>query len=147
MRRSAGSEAMSPSTIGKSSCEELLHRRQELGIDNICLLLELMICLSPSNYHNERHFAAMDGVKTTYRCSLSQQHLNNLLRIRLHSLPANKFKVEDVLQHWNHLCFDRETGKAMKVLGTQIPNIQNLRAEYPEDRKQSADLVDNYSQN
>ena len=51
------------------------------------------------------------------------------------------------MQHWNHLCVDSETGKANEALGTEIPNLQNLRAEYPEDRKRSADSVDNYSQN
>ena len=72
-------------------CTAMIREKEVQGLNNICLLLAIMIDLSPSNAHVERMVKAMNHIKTTERVGLSQVRLNNLFRVSTNSPTGTNF--------------------------------------------------------
>ena len=68
----------------------------------ILLLVELLFCFPISNAKLERLFSAMKRLKTYIRSSLSDCHLEDLVRIVIEGTPTLNFDVIPACESLNH---------------------------------------------
>ena len=66
----------------------------------VLLLVELLLSIPISNAKVERMFSLMNRVKTYFRASLSENTLNNLIRIQMEGPPFEEFDPTPVIQLW-----------------------------------------------
>lgn len=67
---------------------------------NILSLVELIVCLPMSNGHVECAFSSLKLVKTNLRNKLSENHLDDLLRIAVDSPPLSQWDASGAIQLW-----------------------------------------------
>ena len=66
----------------------------------VLLLVELLLSIPISNAKVERLFLLMNRVKTDFRASLSENTLNNLIRIQMEGPPLEEFDPTPAIQLW-----------------------------------------------
>ena len=66
----------------------------------VLLLVELLLSIPISNAKVERMFSLMNRVRTDFRASLSQNTLNNLIRIQMEGPPLEEFNITPAIQLW-----------------------------------------------
>lgn len=66
----------------------------------VLLLVELLLSIPISNAKVERMFSLMNHVKTDFRASLTENTLNNLIRIRMEGPPLEEFDPTPAIQLW-----------------------------------------------
>ena len=66
----------------------------------VLLLVELLLSIPISNAKVERMFSLMNRVRTDFRASLSENTLNNLIRIQMEGPPLEEFDPTPAIQLW-----------------------------------------------
>ena len=101
--------------------------REMLGITNICLLLNHMIVISPSNAHTERQIKFMNNIKTLHRTSLGQNKLNNQFKIAGNSKIGKDFNPQPFVDHYVKKSIQAKDAEQKIVLscGQEVP-IQKI---------------------
>ena len=113
---------------------EMFANREMLGLTNICILLNQMIVMSPSNEHTERQIKFLNNIKTVHRTGLSQSRLNNQFKIAGNSAPSKKFDPQVFVDHYIKKSIEACEKKQKIVLrcGQYPPNQHtNRRRPYP----------------
>ncbi len=67
---------------------------------NVLGLIELLFCLPLANGHVECMFSSLKLIKSEKRCSLSEDHLDDLLRIVIDGPPLCEWDAEKAIQLW-----------------------------------------------
>ena len=106
------------------------------SLNNICLLLGIIVDLSPSNAHVERMVKAMNHIKTTERVGLSQVRLNNLFRVSTNSPTGTNFNPQEIIDYWMEISIDADKKGQPVILheGQVVPNIFRLQRTYTKKR-------------
>ena len=117
-------------------CMHLIRNKDGIGISNVCLLVIIMVCLSPSNAHVERMVKALNHIKTTERVRLVQVKLNNLFRVSTNSEKGANFNPQAVIDHWAKISIDAQRKGQPVILqnGQEVPNLFKLKSSYPQNR-------------
>ena len=66
----------------------------------VLLLVKLLLSIPISNAKVERIFSLMNRVRTDFRASLSENTLNNLIRIQMEGPPLEEFDTTPAIQLW-----------------------------------------------
>ena len=77
---------------------------QENTFVNISSLIELLLTVSPSTAACERSFSSMNHIKTPYRSTLSQDNLQNQMRIVLSGPSLQDYDASDSVDYWLNSC-------------------------------------------
>lgn len=83
-----------------SSWEDIHAAFKDDGITNILNLLDLVHSLPPTSVLNESGFNQLKLIKTDRRHSLNEQHLNDLMLIKLQSPPVSEFDPNPAIDRW-----------------------------------------------
>ena len=67
---------------------------------NILSLIELLFCIPVANGHVERIFSTLKHIKSEKRSSLSEDHLDDLLRISVDGPPLKKWDAGGAINLW-----------------------------------------------
>ena len=78
---------------------ELL-RDRPARFQNILVLVDLMLTLSPSTAECERQFSSMNRIKTALRNRLSNDSLQALMKINCDGPSDNDFDPEEAINKW-----------------------------------------------
>jgi hypothetical protein len=113
-------------------CFDMFANREMLGITNICLLLNHMIVISPSNAHTERQIKFMNNIKTLHRTSLGQNKLNNQFKIAGNSKIGKDFNPQPFVDHYVKKSIQAKDAEQKIVLscGQEVPNVFRLKKNY-----------------
>ena len=90
----------------RSSGEKLpqwedIHRyTQGKGVDNILKIMDLIHSLPPISVGNETAFNQMKLIKTDRRQRLTEEHLNDMMLIRLQSPTISQFDPTPAVDRW-----------------------------------------------
>lgn len=84
---------------------------------NILSLIELIFSMPLSNGHLERCFSQLKVVKSNRRSCLKQDHLDDLLRIKIEGPPLDEWRSEDAIQLW----WQAKTRRVNRGSDTQAP--------------------------
>ena len=125
-------------------CFAMYRDREPLGLLNICLLLNQMIVLGPSNAVTERQIKAMNNIKTTHRSSLGQTKLNNQYKIATSSERGKKFNAQKFVDHYvlkSIAAKDRDEQITLQC-GTKVPNVFHLKSTYKSNRSSCGNTKD-----
>ena len=125
-------------------CFAMYRDREPLGLLNICLLLNQMIVLGPSNAVTERQIKAMNNIKTTHRSSLGQTKLNNQYKIATSSERGKKFNAQKFVDHYvlkSIAAKDRDEEITLQC-GTKVPNVFRLKSTYKSNRSSCGNTKD-----
>ena len=106
-------------------CFDMFANREMFGITNICLLLNHMIVISPSNAHTERQIKFMNNIKTLHRTSLGQNKLNNQFKIAGNSKIGKDFNPQPFVDHYVKKSIQAKDAEQKIVLscGQEVPNV------------------------
>ena len=121
-------------------CMDLIRNMHQFRIANICMVVVIMICLSPSNAHVERMVKAMNHIKTSERVKLVQGKLNSLFRVSANSQTSKTFDPQPVIDHWISLsakALEKGTDVVLQE-GQKVPNIFRLKSQYTSNRQSCA---------
>ena len=115
---------------------EMFANREMLGLTNICILLNRMIVMSPSNAHTERQIKFLNNIKTVHRTGLSQSRLNNQFKIAGNSAPSKKIDPQIFVDHYIKKSIEACEKKQKIVLrcGQEVPSVFNLKSTYKQKR-------------
>ena len=69
---------------------------------NILAVIDLLLTLPGLSAEVERGFSQLKNIKGNLRSKLTDQHLNNVLCIKLHSKPVGEFDPSKAIDHWNY---------------------------------------------
>ena len=112
------SEQVLPLTVTKHEmpvydlCSFMLRNKTVHKTENICLLLQIMFDLCPSNAHVERMVKSLNHIKTTERVKLGQVKLNSLYRVSTNSSRGEDFDPDPIIHHWITLSMKSRMGRA-----------------------------------
>ena len=67
---------------------------------NVLALIELLFCFPMANGHVERTFSALKLIKSDRRSCLSEDHLDDLVRIAVDGPPLSQWDARGAVQLW-----------------------------------------------
>ena len=112
---------------------EKVNRQYGRGHTNILSVIDLLLTLPASSAEVERGFSQLKLLKTDMRSKLKESHINDLMSIKLLSVPITEFDPSEAIQLWNtsgtrprrpHLMeTNKSSGKATGAIRAQVANI------------------------
>ena len=82
---------------------------------NILNFIELLFCLPMSNGHVERVFSTLKLMKSDRRNSLSEHHLDDIMRIMIEGPPLSQWDPSRAIQLWWQEKLRRSVGDTRKA--------------------------------
>ncbi|KAJ7365601.1 hypothetical protein OS493_002304 [Desmophyllum pertusum] len=116
---------------------EKVNRQYGRGHTNILSVIDLLLTLPASSAEVERGFSQLKLLKTDMRSKLKESHLNDLMSIKLLSVPITEFDPTEAIQLWNtsgprprrpHFMETNkssQSGKATGAIRAQAANIHS----------------------
>ena len=77
----------------------LLQRKDE-SLKHICVLVDLLLTISPSTASCERLFSSMNLVKNPSRTRITQDNLQHQMRIVVNGEPFESYDPQPAVEHW-----------------------------------------------
>ena len=88
------------SDVTKKTWREVNEAFSGLNVENVLLLGDLLLSLSPTSVANERCFSQLKLIKTDKRQRVKQQRLNNIMLVKLEAENEEDFDPNPAINHW-----------------------------------------------
>ena len=130
----------------------MVNKRYRQDHGNILDVIDLLLDLPASSSEVERGFSQLKLLKTSFRSSLSEKHLNNSLAIKMLSKPISEYDPSEAIDFWNTsgLCVrrpvfkdksraksDRKVASSIVELGV-VQNVTTAAAKGPQNLQEVA---------
>ena len=113
----------------------IFHSSRSFQWQNILLLIRLLFSVPVSNAVLERFFSSLGRVKSVKRASLSQQTLEDILRIQAEGPPMESYDPTNAIKEWDRAKRRRPNQKRRKAYKKRVPTKRlHLNEDFSEER-------------
>ena len=116
---------------------KIFHSSRSFQWQNILLLIRLLFSVPVSNAVLERFFSSLGRVKSVKRASLSQQTLEDILRIQAEGPPMESYDPTNAIKEWDRAKRRRPNQKRRKAYKKRVPTKRLHLNEDSSDERSS----------
>ena len=111
---------------------ELFNRVDSKHWSNVLGPVELLFCLPLSNSHLERVFSQLKLIKTDHRTSLSENRLDQLVKINVEGSPLEKWDASSAIELWY-----KEKSRRLTASSRTTSTTGHTSEDQPKDKDDS----------